>query len=77
MTLLAMVLAVITGFQINWNVEPAHGQEGSTVHITVQFTEGDLLFVIENSGEIAFWEIAVAVDGDYAARNSGSVIRSE
>lgn len=77
MTLLAMVLAVITGFQINWNVEPAYGQEGSTVHITVQFTEEDLLFVMENSSEIAFWEIAVAVDGDYAARNSGSVIRSE
>ncbi len=77
MTLLAMVLAVITGFQINWNVEPARGQEGSTVHIIVQFTEEDLLFVMESSDEIAFWEIAVAVDGDYAARSSGSVIRSE
>ncbi|MEN8208160.1 MAG: GWxTD domain-containing protein [Candidatus Fermentibacteria bacterium] len=77
MTLLAMVLTVITGFQINWNVEPANGQEGSGVHITVQLLEEDLLFVIENGSEIAFWEIAVAVDGDYAARNSGSVIRSE
>ncbi len=77
MTLLAMVLAVITGFQVNWNVEPARGQEGGTVHITVQFTEGDLLFVTENSGENAFWEIAAAVDGDNTARNSGSVIRNE
>jgi GWxTD domain-containing protein len=32
---------------------------------------------MENSDEIAFWEIAVAVDGDYTARSSGSVIRSE
>ena len=77
MTLFAMVLAVITGFQANWNVEPAREQEGGTVHITVQFTEEDLLFVMENSGEIAFWEIAAAVDGDYTARNSGSVLRSE
>ena len=77
MTLFAMVLAVITGFQVNWNVEPARVQEGGTVHITVQFTEEDLLFVMENSGEIAFWEIAAAVDGDYTARNSGSVFRSE
>ncbi len=77
MTLLAMVLAVITGFQVNWNVEPARGQEGGTVHITVQFTEEDLLFVMENSSEIAFWEIAATVDGDYTARNSGSVFRRE
>ncbi len=77
MTLLAMVLAVITGFQVNWNIEPARGQEGGSVHITVQFTEEDLLFVMENSGEIAFWEIAAAVDGDYTARSSGSVFRSE
>lgn len=77
MTLLAMVLTVITGFQINWNVEPARGQEGGTVHIIVQLSEEDLLFVMENSSENAFWEIIAAVDGGYTVRNSGSVIRSE
>jgi len=77
MTLVAMVLTVITGFQVNWNVQPARGQEGGAVHITVQFTEEDLLFVIENGSEKAFWEIIAAVDGDHTVRNSGSVIRSE
>ncbi|NOQ21074.1 MAG: GWxTD domain-containing protein [Candidatus Aegiribacteria sp.] len=77
MTLLAMVLAVITGFQVNWNVEPARGQDGGTVHIIVRLSEEDLLFVMENSSENAFWEIIAAVDGDYTVRNSGSVIRSE
>ncbi|MCK4806357.1 MAG: GWxTD domain-containing protein [Candidatus Aegiribacteria sp.] len=77
MTLLAMVFTVITGFQVIWNVEPAREQEGGTVHITVQFTEEDLLFVMESGGGKAFWEIAAAVDGDYAVRNSGSVNRSE
>ena len=77
MTLVAMVFTVITGFQVNWNVQPARGQEGGAVHITVQFTEEDLLFVIENGSEKAFWEIIAAVDGDHTVRNSGSVIRSE
>lgn len=77
MTLLAMIFAVITGFQVIWNVEPARGQEGGTVHISVEFTEEDLLFVMESGGEKAFWETAAAVDGDFTVRNSGSVNRSE
>lgn len=77
MTLLALIVTSITGFQVNWNVEPAQGQNGSTVTISVQFSEEDFLFVMENSGETAFWEVAAAVDGDYTARNSGSVSRSE
>ncbi|MCD4701388.1 MAG: GWxTD domain-containing protein [Candidatus Aegiribacteria sp.] len=77
MTLLAMVLMVITGFQVLWNVEPARGQEGGTVHISVHFIEDDFLFVMENGGEMAFWEVAAAVDSDFAVRNSGSVNRSE
>lgn len=77
MTLLAMMFMVITGFQVVWNVEPARGQEGGTVHISVHFIEEDLLFVMQNGGEKAFWEIAAAVDNDFAVRNSGSVNRSE
>ncbi len=77
MTLLAMMFAAITGFQVFWNVEPARGQESGTVNITVQFTEEDLLFVMENGGENAFWEAAAAVDGDFTVRNSGTVNRSE
>ncbi len=76
MTLVAMMFTVITGFQVIWNVEPARGQESGTVHITVQFTEEDLLFVMEDGGEKAFWEVAAAVDG-LAVRNSGTVNRSE
>jgi len=77
MTLLALALMVITGFQINLNVEPARGQDGGTVHTVVQFTEDDLLFIMENGAETAFWEIIAAVDGDRTARNSGSFVRSE
>lgn len=77
MTLLALVVASITGFQVNWNVESAQGQNGCTVIISVQFNEDDFIFVMEDSGETAFWEVAAAVDGDYTARNSGSVSRSE
>jgi len=77
MTLFAMVLAVITGFQVNWNIDPARGQDGGIVYISIQFTEEDFLFVIEDSDERAYWETIVAVDGDYTERNSGSFIRSE
>jgi GWxTD domain-containing protein len=77
MTLLALVLTIITGFQVSWDIEPAREQDGGTVNISVQFSEEDFLFVIENSGETAFWEVAAAIDGDYSVRNSGSVSRSE
>jgi GWxTD domain-containing protein len=77
MTLLAMLLTVITGFQVNWDVEPARGQDGGSVHFTVQFIEGDLLFIMEDGGENAYWEIAAAIDGDHTVRNSGSIARSE
>ena len=77
MTLLALVLSVLTGFQVTWNVEPAREQEGGTVHMTVHLDEEDLLFLIENGSEVASWEVAAVIDGELTVRNSGLVIKSE
>ncbi len=77
MTLLALVLSVLTSFQVIWNVEPACEQEGGTVHMTVHLYEEDLLFVIEDGTEAASWEVAAVIDGELTVRNSGSVLKSE
>lgn len=77
MTLTALVLAAVTGFQTTWNAEPARGPEGGAVHITVQFTEGDLLFVMDSGGETGFWELAAGVDGTFPVRERGRVERAE
>ncbi|MBN2586037.1 MAG: GWxTD domain-containing protein [Candidatus Fermentibacteraceae bacterium] len=75
MTLSALVLTVITGFQVTWNAEPARGPEGGDLHLTVQLFEEDLLFVMDSGGETACWELAAGVDGDFSVRRSGSVQR--
>lgn len=77
MTLIALVLSILTGFQVIWNVEPAHGQEGGSVHMTVHLDQDDLLFVIEDGTEAASWEVAAVIDGKLSVRNSGSVSKSE
>ena len=77
MTLLALVLSVLTGFQVNWNVEPAREQGGGTVHMTVRLDEEDLLFVIEDGSEVASWEAAAIIDGELTVRSSESVLKSE
>ncbi len=77
MTLLALVLSVLTGFQVTWNVEPAREQEGGAVHMTVRLDEEDLLFVIEDGTEAASWEVAAVIDGELTVRNSESVLKSE
>jgi GWxTD domain-containing protein len=73
MTLTALVLAAITGFQATWNTEPARDASGGSVHIIVQLFEEDLLFVMEDGGETAFWEMAAGVDGNFSVRRSGSL----
>ncbi len=77
MTLLALVLSVLTGFQVTWNAEPAREQGVGAVHITVRLDEEDLLFVMEDGSEAASWEVAAIVDGELSERNSGSVFKSE
>lgn len=77
MTLTALVLAAITGFQTTWSAEPARGPEGGAVHLTVRFTEEDLLFVMDSGGETGIWELAAGVDGTFPVRESGRVERGE
>lgn len=77
MILLALVLSVLTGYQIYWNVEPARGQVNGTVHLTVSLNEEDLIFVREDGSETASWEVVATIDGDLAVRNSGSIIKNE
>lgn len=77
MTLTALVLSVLTGFQVIWNVEPATGQDGGSVYMTVTLDQDDLLFVIEDGIEAASWEVAAVIDGELNVRNSGSVLKNE
>lgn len=77
MILLALILSVLTGFQVTWNVEPAREQEDGAVHMTVRLDEEDLLFVIEDGSETASWEVAAIIDGELTVRNSGLVLKSE
>lgn len=77
MTLFALVLTAITGFQVTWNVEPAREQNTGSVLFTVTIDEGDLLFVRDQGLETASWEVVATIDGDLSVRNSGSVLRSE
>ena len=67
----ALGLTSLLGYQVDWSAEPARGQENGSVHVSVLFEEGDLLFVRENGENRSFWEIAVAIDEEYSARNSG------
>ncbi|MBD3277917.1 MAG: GWxTD domain-containing protein [Candidatus Aegiribacteria sp.] len=69
----ALGLTSLIGYQVNWSAEPARGQENGSVHVSVLFEEGDLLFVREDGETRAFWEIAVAIDDEYSTRNSGEV----
>lgn len=77
MTLTALLLAAITGFQATWNTEPARDTSGGSIHIVVQLFEEDLLFVMDEGGETAFWELAAGVDGYFSVRRSGSLQRDQ
>ncbi|OPL17619.1 MAG: hypothetical protein AVO35_09320 [Candidatus Aegiribacteria sp. MLS_C] len=77
MTLAALVLTAMTGFQAAWNTEPARDTSGGSVHIVVQLTEEDLLFVMEDGMETAFWEMAAGIDGIFSVRRSGSLQREQ
>lgn len=77
MTLTALVLAAITGFQVTWNAEPARGPEGGDMHLTVELHVEDLLFVLDSGSETAYWELAAGLDGDFTERTSGRTSREE
>jgi GWxTD domain-containing protein len=75
MSLVAVLLTALNGFQVTWDVEPAHGQAPGSVSLRVVLDGNDLVFVHEDGVESASWEAAVSLDGSLADRVSGTVSR--
>jgi len=72
-----MLLTVLTGFQVTWEVEPARGQAHGSVNLTVILDSDDLVFVRDDGVETASWEVAATIDGMMTERNSGAVGRDD
>ena len=77
MNLAAVILSALSGFQVTWDAEPAHGESPGSVSLSIVLDEGDLVFVHEDGLERASWEIAVSLDGSLTDRNSGTLVRAD
>lgn len=65
------------GFRVNWSCEPVRSAEGGVVHLSVVLEEGDFLFVAGEGSEVAGWELAAGMDGEYLERRSGVAGKSD
>jgi len=77
MALFTLMITLITGYGVNWTVEPARGQNDGVIRVMLDLQEEDLLFVQSDGDQFAYWEIAAGIDGDYSVRESGTVSRDD
>lgn len=77
MTVPAMILAALTGFQVTWSVQPARGEADGSISLEVTLDEEDLLFVRGDGAETASYEVMAVLDGSVASRTDGTVYMGE